>query len=113
MERRDFLKRTGNAALGISGGYTLFQLLNGCSSPRGKKQWNIVFILSDDQGWNQVGYHGFDFYETPHIDRIAAEGMHFTDAYAASPICSLVRASIMTGKSPARLHLTSHLAGKS
>jgi arylsulfatase A-like enzyme len=111
MKRRNFFNRAGNAALGILVGYTLFQLLNGCSFLEGKKQWNIVFILSDDQGWNQVGYHGFDFYETPHIDRIASEGMHFTDAYAAAPVCSPTRASIITGKHPARLHLTDYIPG--
>ena len=111
MERREFLTRTRQAALAVAGSSALSSILAGCTTG-GRKPWNVVFILSDDQGWNQVGYHGFDFYETPHIDRIAAEGMRFTDAYAAAPICSPTRASIMTGKSPARLHLTSHLAGK-
>lgn len=71
---------------------------------------NIVFILSDDQGWNQVGYHGFEFYETPNIDRLARDGISFTNAYASSPICSPTRAGLMTGKHPARLHLTVHLS---
>jgi arylsulfatase A len=73
---------------------------------------NFVFVLSDDQGWNHVGYHGVTgFYETPNIDRIAREGIHFTDAYAASPVCSPTRASIMTGRNPARLHLTDYIPG--
>jgi len=71
---------------------------------------NIVLILSDDQGWNQVGYHGFDFYETPNIDQIAAEGIHFSNAYASAPICSPTRAGLMTGRHPARLHITVHLS---
>lgn len=73
---------------------------------------NIVFILADDLGWNQVGYHGSRWYETPHIDRIAREGMWFSDAYAAAPICSPTRAALMTGKAPARLHLTDYIPGK-
>ncbi len=72
---------------------------------------NIVFILADDQGWHQAGCYGSQFYETPNIDRLAAAGMRFTDAYAACPVCSPTRASIMTGKYPARLHLTDYLPG--
>jgi arylsulfatase A len=75
---------------------------------------NIVLILSDDQGWNQIGVHGAtDFYETPNIDRIVREGVYFTDAYSASPVCSPARASILTGKNPARLHLTDYIPGGS
>lgn len=73
---------------------------------------NVVFILADDLGWNQVGYHGSDFYETPNIDRLARRGVRFTDAYAAAPICSPSRAALMTGKSPARLHLTDYIPGR-
>ena len=67
---------------------------------------NIVFILIDDLGWSDLGCTGSRYYETPNIDRLAGESMRFTDAYAASPLCSPTRASILTGKSPARLHLT-------
>lgn len=73
---------------------------------------NIVFILADDLGWNQVGYHGSNWYETPNIDRLAAEGMSFRHAYAAAPICSPSRAALMTGKAPARLHLTDYIPGR-
>lgn len=69
---------------------------------------NIVFLLVDDLGWADVGYQGKRF-KTPNIDRLAKEGMVFTDAYAAGPVCSPTRASIITGKSPARLGLTSHI----
>ena len=109
MERREFLDKMGKTTLGVAGGHFLLNVL-GCSGV-GAKKWNVVFILTDDQGWNQAGYHGFDFYETPNIDRIAREGMHFTDAYAAAPVCSPTRASIMTGKHPARLHLTDYIPG--
>jgi arylsulfatase A len=74
---------------------------------------NFLFILADDLGWSQVGCYGSDFYETPNIDRLARQGMRFTDAYAACPVCSPTRASIMTGRYPARLHLTDFIAGGS
>jgi arylsulfatase A-like enzyme/lysophospholipase L1-like esterase len=67
---------------------------------------NIVFFLIDDMGWKDVGYNGSSFYETPNIDRLAKEGMQFTNAYAACPVCSPTRASIMTGKYPATLKTT-------
>ena len=67
---------------------------------------NFVFILVDDLGWADVGCYGSDLHETPNIDRLARQGMRFTDAYAAAPVCSPTRASIMTGKYPARLHMT-------
>jgi uncharacterized sulfatase len=108
--RRDFLK---NAWLTASSA-----LLSGCSiakSPAepGSKRPNIVFILADDQGPHQLSCYGNAFYETPNIDRLAAEGMKFTDAYAAAPVCSPTRASIMTGEYPARLHLTDYIKGGS
>ena len=74
---------------------------------------NFVFILIDDLGWKDLGCYGSLFYETPHIDALAAQGMRFTDAYAACPVCSPTRASILTGKYPARLHLTDYLTGRS
>jgi len=110
VKRRDFLDRMGKATLGVAGAGTLLQFLNGCTSTTGGKKWNIVFILTDDQGWNTVNYHGFDFYETPNMDRIAREGMYFTDAYAA-PVCSPTRASLMTGKYTARVHITDYIPG--
>jgi len=74
---------------------------------------NIVLILIDDYGWRDTGYNGSTYYETPHIDRLARAGMVFTNGYSASAVCSPTRAAIMTGKYPARLHLTSHLQGAS
>lgn len=72
---------------------------------------NIVFILADDLAWNQVGFHGSDFYETPNIDTIARDGVHFTHAYSAAPVCSPTRSSLMTGKNPARTHITDYIPG--
>ena len=76
-----------------------------------KRPPNFVFFLIDDFGWADVGCYGSTFYDTPHIDRLASLGMRFTDGYAACPVCSPTRASIMTGKHPARLHLTNFLVG--
>ena len=67
---------------------------------------NIVFILIDDMGWTDLGCYGSDYYETPNVDRLAQQGMKFTDAYAASCVCSPTRVSILTGKFPGRLHIT-------
>ncbi|HUV39553.1 MAG TPA: sulfatase [Planctomycetota bacterium] len=72
---------------------------------------NIIFILIDDLGWRDLGCCGSTFYETPHLDRLASEGVRFTDAYAACPVCSPTRASILTGKYPARVGLTNYLYG--
>ena len=70
---------------------------------------NVVFVLIDDLGWNDLGCYGSDYYQTPNIDQLAAEGMRFTDAYAACNVCSPTRAAILTGKYPARLLLTQWL----
>jgi len=72
---------------------------------------NIVFFLIDDLGWADVGCFGSKYYQTPNIDRLAKEGMRFTEAYAACAVCSPTRASIMTGKYPARLRLTDWIPG--
>ena len=70
------------------------------------KKPNFVFILADDLGWNDLGVEGSTFYESPNIDRIAHEGMRFTQGYAACQVCSPSRASILTGKTPPRHGIT-------
>lgn len=70
---------------------------------------NVIFFLIDDLGWTDLGCYGSTFYETPHIDQLAKEGMRFTAAYSAAPVCSPSRASIMSGKNPARLGFTGHI----
>jgi len=70
---------------------------------------NIVFILADDLGWSDLGCYGADLHETPNIDRLAKQCVRFTNAYSAAPVCSPTRASIMTGKHPAKLHMTTWL----
>ncbi len=67
---------------------------------------NFVILLADDLGWTDLTSYGSDLHATPNIDRLAAESVKFTDAYAAAPVCSPTRASILTGKYPARLHMT-------
>ncbi len=102
MNRRDFLAA---AAMGV--------LLTSCAGrtppPAAKirkSKQNFVFILADDLGWRDLGCFGSTFYETPRIDQLAREGIRFTNAYAACPVCSPTRVSIMTGKYPARLATT-------
>lgn len=73
---------------------------------------NIVFVLIDDLGRNDLACYGSKYFRTPNLDRLAAEGMRFTEAYSACPVCSPTRAAIMTGKYPARLNLTDWLPGR-
>ncbi|MCP4313864.1 MAG: sulfatase [Bacteroidetes bacterium] len=72
---------------------------------------NVLFILVDDMGWQDLASYGNEIHETPNIDRLAGDGMRFTDAYAACPVCSPTRASIMTGKYPSRTGITNWLPG--
>ena len=80
------------------------------------EQPNMVILFADDLGVTDLGCygreHGNTYHETPNIDLLASQGMLFTDAYAASPVCSPTRASILTGKYPARLRLTDFLPGQ-
>ena len=69
-------------------------------------QPNIVMIFMDDMGWRDLGCSGSTFYETPNIDALCREGMRFDRAYAACPVCSPSRASLMTGRHPARVGVT-------
>lgn len=91
--------------LGISG----CRPLEGTEKPAQRP--NVVFFLVDDLGWADLACYGNRFHETPNIDRLASEGVRFTDAYAASAVCSPTRASIMTGKYPARLKITDWIPG--
>ena len=70
---------------------------------------NIVFVLADDLGWAELGCYGNTFHETPNLDRLAKEGMRFTDAYAAAPVCSPYRAALLTGQHPARIGILDYL----
>jgi arylsulfatase A-like enzyme len=102
--RRDFIKAAG---VGIAG----WAMSAAAAKPKpaaGRKP-NIVFILADDLGWAELGCYGNTFNETPNLDQLAKQGMRFTDAYAAAPVCSPYRAALMTGQCPARVGITDYL----
>jgi hypothetical protein len=82
------------------------------SEPAQFKKPNVLFILADDLGYHDLSCMGSKFYETPHIDRIANEGMIFTEGYANSQVCSPSRASIMSGKFPARHGITDWIGAR-
>lgn len=95
----------------------LMLLLVCCSSKRPLNESdssppNIILILVDDMGIADLGCYGNDFHKTPNIDKMAANGIQFMNAYASSPVCSPTRASILTGKYPASLNLTDWIPGK-
>ncbi len=106
MNRRHFLQTLGAAALMPTCGGVSRSWGSGRRRPP-----NFVFFLIDDLGWKDLGCYGSTFHETPCIDRLAAQGMRFTSAYAACPVCSPTRASILTGKYPARLGITQWIGG--
>jgi len=91
----------------------LFSFVLSCSASAVKKHTNFVFFLVDDMGWADIGANGSKFHETPHIDKLAATGMKFTNGYAACPVCSPTRASIMTGRHPVRVDITDWIPGQS
>jgi len=99
LNRRAFLKQCAAAAGVLSLSDSIFAQ----SKP---KHPNILFILADDLGWMDSSLYGSQYYETPNLKRLAQRGMMFTNAYAANPLCSPTRASILTGKFPARLKIT-------
>ena len=88
----------------------IFLLFIGCIGTDNKKP-NVIFILVDDLGWNDLGYTGSAFYESPNIDKLSKDSFEFKTAYAASSVCSPTRASIMTGKHPARVNITDWIPG--
>jgi len=77
------------------------------------KRPNILFILLDDFGWRDLQCYGSTFYETPRLNQLAEEGMLFTDAYASCPVCSPSRASLLSGKYPARVGVTDWIGADS
>jgi arylsulfatase A-like enzyme len=89
----------------------LLALILALAAPAFGRAPNIVFFLIDDWGWTDAACYGSKLYETPNIDRLATQGMKFSDAYAACTVCSPTRAATMTGKYPARLHITDWIAG--
>jgi arylsulfatase A len=85
---------------------------SGLLSAEAARPPNVVLIVADDLGWADLGCYGSTFHRTVQLDRLAAVGRRFTQAYAACPVCSPTRAALMTGKHPARLHLTDWLPGR-
>lgn len=89
--------------------------LQGCAGlgaqDTAKTRPNIIVIMVDDMGWADLACYGNEVADTPALDRFAKQGMFFTDAYSASPVCSPTRAAMMTGMSPARVRLTNHAGG--
>ncbi len=69
---------------------------------------NIVLVMADDQGWGQTGYNGHPILKTPHLDEMAAKGLRFERFYAAAPVCSPTRASVLTGRTNQRTGVESH-----
>ena len=102
MDRRNFIQT-------LAGTAALASMPN--SVAQSQRRPNIVFMLVDDLGWGDFGCYGSTFHETPNIDALCREGMKFTQAYAGGPVCSPSRAAIMTGQSPARIHITDWIPG--
>jgi arylsulfatase A len=100
--RREFLKKVSATAgaLGLSGCSGIGQMFG-----KGGDKPNVVVIFTDDQGYADVGCYGAKGFSTPNVDRMAAEGMKFTDFYSAAPICSPSRAALLTGCYPPRVSI--------
>jgi arylsulfatase A len=98
LDRRDFLKGMGLGAAALAAPNLL--------RAEGRRKPNFVLILVDDLGWADTGCYGSRYHETPHVDRLAKEGMRFTNGYAACAVCSPTRAAVMTGRWPARVGVT-------
>jgi len=82
------------------------------AQPAADRPINFVLILVDDMGWADLGCQGSKYFETPHVDRLAAQGMRFTDGYAACAVCSPTRAAVQTGRYPARVGVTDWIRAK-
>jgi arylsulfatase A-like enzyme len=90
----------------------LWIVLSGVAVGADAPKPNIVVLFADDLGINDLSCYGRKDQPTPHLDRLASQGIRFTSAYCAQPICSPSRAALMTGKHPARLHITTFLPGR-
>ena len=88
MNRRDFLKSIGVGTATLAGSRILGEAL-----PLDQEKTNIILINVDDLGWMDLSCYGSGYYETPHIDQLAAQGMKFTNGYASCAVCSPTRAS--------------------
>jgi arylsulfatase A len=96
MKRRDFLKAAGFGAVTLGLSFQKDSLQTAVYA-EGKKKPNIVYILADDLGYAEVGCYGQKKIRTPNIDKLAAEGMRFTQHYSGNPVCAPSRCALMTG----------------
>ncbi|NQT84367.1 sulfatase-like hydrolase/transferase [bacterium] len=103
MKRREFLK-----AIGLGAARMAVPILSHCAEGRSRRP-NIILVLADDLGWAELGCYGNTFNETPNLDKLAGQGMRFTEAYAAAPVCSPTRAAFLTGQYPARVGIVDYL----
>ncbi len=107
MNRRHFLHLATLAGCGALSGCASKTLASTAKTDKP----NILFILIDDMGWKDIGCSGSTYYETPHIDKLASEGIRFLNAYSAAPVCNPSRGAIFSGKYPARTQLTTVFNG--
>ena len=98
--------------LTLSAGTMLTSCSPGKTQPKKQDKPNVLVILVDDFGWKDLGCYGSSFYETPNIDRLASQGVRFTNGYANCPVCSPTRASLQTGKYPNRTGITDWIKGR-
>ncbi|WP_193788622.1 sulfatase [Rufibacter ruber] len=107
-----------NQTLWAFAGLAMVALASACSTSSNpstgskggqNRQPNVIFILADDLGYSELGAYGNTFNETPNLDKLAAEGVRFTNAYASAPVCSPYRAALMVGQYPARVGITDYL----
>ncbi|UCF16378.1 MAG: sulfatase, partial [Phycisphaerales bacterium] len=110
MNRRSFLKAAWSGAASLMAPKCIAASGRSAGTSERRKP-NVVFILIDDMGWPDVACYGSKFHDTPNIDRLARQGIKFSDAYAACPVCSPTRASIMAGQYPARIGITDFIPG--
>jgi arylsulfatase A len=105
LNRRGFLKMIGVSAAAVAAGPSLGKA---AKAPAGAKP-NFIVIYADDQGYGDLSCYGATKFKTPHIDKMAAEGMKFTDFYVTAPVCSPTRSSLMTGCYPRRVGMHQHV----
>lgn len=106
---RSSLNRKRSTIRRLLGALACLVVATAAAPSEGVKKPNIILVLIDDLGWMDLGCQGNELVATPNLDRLASQGMRFTDAYAAAPVCSPTRAAIMTGQAPARLNITNHI----
>ena len=105
LNRRGFLKMIGVSAAAVTAGPSL----GSAAKAAGGAKPNFIVIYADDQGYGDLSCYGAKKLKTPHIDKMAAEGMKFTDFYVTAPVCSPTRSSLMTGCYPRRVGMHQHV----